>query len=138
MIPVHFVRVADLPRNRNGKLDRSALPEPDLAARDRVVIAPRDDIEAGVLAIWRDLLSIEDISVEDHFFELGGHSLLATQVTSRIRRDLGVSISVAERLRTSDAGAARDGDPRAGLRKADTGSRRSTRGAAHRAGAPEA
>jgi amino acid adenylation domain-containing protein len=92
MVPKHFVHLPALPRNRNGKVDRGALPSVDYSARPRENIAPRDAVEARLASIWKELLTLDLVSIEDDFFALGGHSLLATQVMSRVRREFGVTL----------------------------------------------
>jgi FkbH-like protein len=57
--------------------------------------APRTPTEERVAEIWRDLLGVREIGVDDHFFDLGGHSLLATQVISRVREAFGVEVPLA-------------------------------------------
>ena len=55
-------------------------------------VAPRDEIEEGIAAAWRELLGIEEVSAYDDFFDLGGHSLLATQLLARLRDRFGVEL----------------------------------------------
>jgi amino acid adenylation domain-containing protein len=93
MIPAAFVVLAALPLTANGKLDRRALPAPDATARGPMV-APRTAAEAVIAGIWRDVLGLPAVGVEDNFFDRGGHSLLATRVTSRLRTAFGVEIPV--------------------------------------------
>ncbi|MEP7308955.1 MAG: SDR family oxidoreductase [Acidobacteriota bacterium] len=64
-------------------------PRPALA---RAFVAPSNDVEQAVAAIWCELLGVERVGVEDEFFELGGHSLLATQLLSRLRMRFGVDL----------------------------------------------
>jgi amino acid adenylation domain-containing protein len=87
MIPSAFMLLDKLPLMRNGKLDRQALPMPDTVVWElaRKYVAPRNEVERRLVAIWAEVLNIERIGIEDNFFELGGHSLLATQLVSRIR-----------------------------------------------------
>jgi amino acid adenylation domain-containing protein len=94
MVPAAFVPLPSLPRNANGKLDRRALPAPEgLAARPGAEpVAPRDEVEAEVAAIWRRLLAVDRIGVHDDFFELGGHSLLANRVLAAVRERLGAEV----------------------------------------------
>jgi amino acid adenylation domain-containing protein len=80
-----------LPLLPNGKVDRHALPEP-MRAADRLIVEPRDDIQARLLSAWREILNVKPISVRDDFFELGGNSLSATRIASRIRTDFGVEL----------------------------------------------
>jgi acyl transferase domain-containing protein len=66
-------------------------PRPNLL---NVYAAPRDDTERTMVAIWQDLLGIEQVGIYDDFFELGGHSLLATRLVSRVRDALGRELSL--------------------------------------------
>jgi acyl transferase domain-containing protein len=70
---------------------RSGYARPQLKT---TYVAPRNDLERSVAAIWQDLLGIEQIGAHDNFFELGGHSLLATQCSSRLRQAFKVEISL--------------------------------------------
>ncbi len=58
-------------------------------------IPPRTPIERKLAAIWKELLSLDDIGVHDNFFDLGGHSLLATQLISRVREDFQIEVPLA-------------------------------------------
>ena len=82
MVPSAFVVLDAFPLTPNGKIDRRALPAPDLQGKGEY-IAPRNPIEEKIAQIWAEVLKLERVSIEDNFFELGGHSLLATQVISR-------------------------------------------------------
>jgi amino acid adenylation domain-containing protein len=86
MLPTSFVFLAALPLNANGKLDRQALPLPEVLRPETgtLYLAPRNDLETVLASIWADTLNMEKVGIEDNFFDLGGHSLLATQVISRI------------------------------------------------------
>ena len=85
MIPAHFVALASLPLTENGKIDRKALPVPDLMQGREVYLAPRTPTEAVLADIWAALLGLECVGVNDNFFELGGHSLLVIDVIQRLR-----------------------------------------------------
>ncbi len=95
MIPAAFVRLDNLPRNANGKIDRKALSSPsstDLGLTE-TFIPPEGQVEEKMAAIWRDVLNTETIGRHDNFFELGGHSLLVMQVISRLAGTFGVTLS---------------------------------------------
>lgn len=94
MIPSHFIRLKGFPLTANGKVDREALKAltQTTETKERTLIAPRDDIERMLLNIWRDVLSIESLSVEDNLFELGGDSLSATKLISDAGKLLGANL----------------------------------------------
>ena len=96
MIPAAYVELTSLPLNRNGKVDRAALPAPD-GVRPEVggFVAPRTATEESLTRIWAEVLGLDRVGVTDHFFELGGHSLLATRVMSRVRAAFGVEVPLA-------------------------------------------
>ncbi|WP_393062391.1 amino acid adenylation domain-containing protein [Streptomyces sp. LN549] len=96
MIPTTYVTLDHLPLTPNGKIDTKALPAPDSHRPDldATFVAPRTTAEHVVTTVWSEILGIDTIGIHDNFFELGGHSLLATQVTSRLRRQLGIDVPV--------------------------------------------
>ena len=96
MVPAGFVALPALPRTRNEKIDRQALPAPDQTRTGRVegFVPPRSSLEAALAEIWCSVLGLDRVGVHDKFFDLGGHSLMATRVTSRIRDDLRVEVSL--------------------------------------------
>ncbi|MER6363952.1 amino acid adenylation domain-containing protein [Kitasatospora sp. NPDC001527] len=95
MVPSAVVVLPALPLNANGKVDRRALPAPDLGA-DTAGRAPRDEREQALCALFGELLGIDDITIDDDFFALGGHSLLATRLVGRVRADLGAELAIAD------------------------------------------
>ncbi|WAT31391.1 non-ribosomal peptide synthetase [Pseudomonas sp. GXZC] len=92
MVPGHWVTLDALPLNNNGKLDRRALPAPDLNQARQAYAAPQNTLQMQLAAIWQAVLQVEQVGLHDHFFERGGHSLLATQVVSRVRHDLKLEV----------------------------------------------
>jgi acyl carrier protein len=61
---------------------------------------PRSTTEAALAAIWKEVLGIEDVGIEDDFFALGGHSLLATKIVARVRETLSLEISLRQVFET--------------------------------------
>jgi amino acid adenylation domain-containing protein len=92
MVPTALVILPELPFTANGKVDRRALPAPELGAPSEADVAPRTPQEEALAAIWCEVLGVSRVSVHANFFEVGGHSLLATQLVSRIRTALGVEL----------------------------------------------
>ena len=95
MVPSYFVQLKKIPLTPNGKIDKKALPEPEVAVETQYV-APRNKVEEKLVQIWGEVLSKEKVGVHDNFFELGGHSLKATVVASRIHKELNVELPLKE------------------------------------------
>ncbi len=95
MIPQHILALAALPLLPNGKIDRRALPAPGLDERRAPAqAAPRNALERSIAAAMAQVLGVPQVGIDDDFFALGGHSLLAAQLTSRLNRELGASLSL--------------------------------------------
>jgi amino acid adenylation domain-containing protein/FkbM family methyltransferase len=96
MVPAAIVLLDALPLTANGKVDRQALPEPRPDGPDQAstFIAPRTEAERMLAEIWRQLLGLERVSVDQNFFTAGGHSLLATQLVARIRAAFQVELTL--------------------------------------------
>jgi amino acid adenylation domain-containing protein len=94
MVPQHVVVLEAMPLLPNGKIDRKSLPVPDLGARSEELVPPRNDLERAIAAAMAQVLGMPAIGIHDNFFSLGGHSLLAAQLTSRLNRELGLSLTL--------------------------------------------
>jgi hypothetical protein len=130
MVPAAFVALDALPLTPNGKVDVRALPAP-AAAEGRDTLQPGTELEARIASVWRELLGVERVGVEDNFFDLGGHSLLLIRLQARLAADLGQELAVVELFQFStvraqaarlqgaaDNGAVDAGEQRAGERHA--------------------
>ncbi|MBK8048532.1 MAG: non-ribosomal peptide synthetase [Anaerolineales bacterium] len=91
MIPARFVRMAHLPRNMNGKIDRTALPAPDRVRPELETpyVAPRTDLETNIAELWAEALELDLVGVDDNFFALGGDSLSALRIVLQVETFTG-------------------------------------------------
>ncbi|MFS0698214.1 amino acid adenylation domain-containing protein, partial [Streptomyces nitrosporeus] len=87
MIPTAFLVVGKIPLTVNGKLDQAALPAPDRSALgvETTHVAPRTAAEEEMTAVWREVLGVEQVGIEDNFFDLGGDSLRAVALVGALR-----------------------------------------------------
>jgi acyl carrier protein len=98
MIPDVFVALSELPLTANGKVDRKALPEPEVAnlAGAGGYAAPEGEVEIALAEIWEEVLGTSGIGARHDFFALGGHSLSAIQVLTRVRRRFEVDLPLPD------------------------------------------
>ena len=94
MVPSAFVTLDRFPVTPNGKVDRRALPRPDLQSNPAGFVPPASATEKALADIWGEVLRIKQVGRHDNFFDLGGHSLLGIQVISRIRRLFGIEMAL--------------------------------------------
>jgi acyl-CoA synthetase (AMP-forming)/AMP-acid ligase II/acyl carrier protein len=97
MLPSSFVMLDSFPMTPNGKVDRKALPAPDISSVliGKEFIAPSNPAEEFLASLWMEVLGMQQLlSIHDNFFELGGHSLLAMQVISRCREEFSVELTL--------------------------------------------
>ena len=96
MVPA-IIKLEKLPLTANGKLDRRALPPPELSKKQDTPVeetrdGSRDAVEQVLAEVWTEVLGIQEIGNYDNFFDLGGHSLTAIQVVARVKTRLGLQI----------------------------------------------
>ena len=89
------MQIESIPVTRNGKLDKRALPEIEAKTKNDY-IAPRNETEEIICAIFGEILNVEKVSVKDSFFALGGHSLRATRLVNRIEAETGKRIALKD------------------------------------------
>jgi amino acid adenylation domain-containing protein len=98
MLPSGWVVLEKMPLSPNGKLDRKALTKIQLPRHTvtKRSMLPQAGTEEIIAAIWRQVLQVPEIGVEDNFFDLGGHSLLLTEVKKGLRESFGASIELMD------------------------------------------
>jgi amino acid adenylation domain-containing protein len=96
MVPSALVPLEKLPLTANGKIDRQALAALpiEIAASARGATAPRTPTEETLTAIWRELLAVESVGIDDDVFDLGAHSLMAMKALTRIRDAFDVNLAL--------------------------------------------
>lgn len=101
MVPSTFVEIEKIPLTPNGKLDKAALPMPDKKAGSKEGTAPRNETEKRLAKIWMELLSVNNVSIEDDFFDLGGHSLLGVDLVTKITKIFNKELPLTSILENS-------------------------------------
>ncbi|MBP6918434.1 MAG: amino acid adenylation domain-containing protein [Legionellaceae bacterium] len=95
MIPDLFIFLDSMPLTSNGKIDKQALPLPDVQSfNSNEVVHPRTPEEKILVDIWKKVLKLDNIGVYDNFFDLGGHSLLALKLLLQIKRRFSIDLPV--------------------------------------------
>ncbi|MEM6684912.1 MAG: amino acid adenylation domain-containing protein [Bacteroidota bacterium] len=95
MLPTYYMMLEELPLNTNGKVDRKNLPEIDeTAIIKKEYVAPKTALEKTLVAIWQEVLELDEIGITDNFFELGGHSIKAIKVIHKLSAALEVKINI--------------------------------------------
>ncbi|MCI5116355.1 MAG: amino acid adenylation domain-containing protein [Candidatus Electrothrix sp. LOE1_4_5] len=84
MVPKKIMILEVMPLTSNGKINRKALPEPDVKG-DKEYASPRSEVEQQLYLIWRDVLRHELVSIHDNFFELGGDSIRSLQIVAKAK-----------------------------------------------------
>ncbi|MCE2029778.1 non-ribosomal peptide synthetase [Sessilibacter corallicola] len=93
MVPSVYVELESFPLNSNGKVDRKALPKPNVRQHtNNEIIAPATDLEQTIESVWCEVLGLEKVSTDSNFFSIGGNSLSATRVVARLSEELAREI----------------------------------------------
>jgi amino acid adenylation domain-containing protein len=97
MVPTYFMPLEKIPLTHNGKLDREALPEPELRV-DGEYTPPLDEIEEKLVSIWSGILGIDEavIGTGLNFFDIGGDSLKVVILVANIHKELDIKLSLAQ------------------------------------------
>ncbi|MCF6434835.1 non-ribosomal peptide synthetase [Pseudoalteromonas sp. MMG022] len=95
MVPSAIVHLDNMPLSINGKVDRKALPKPDVMGVQNYV-EPASETEHAVASIFADILNVEQVGRHDDFFALGGHSLNATRFVGMVREVFAIELPLVE------------------------------------------
>lgn len=93
MVPAYIIKLKDMPLNLNGKIDKKALPLPELNKVNEKYLAPKTENEEKISKVWMEILDLNKISITSNFFEIGGNSLKAISVVSRLSKDFNIEIN---------------------------------------------
>jgi amino acid adenylation domain-containing protein/FkbH-like protein len=106
MVPSAFVFLDAIPLTPNGKVDRKALPSPEIQrTSEGEVEETRTPVEQQICNIWSEVLQVKNVGLKENFFDLGGHSLLAFQVISRLRRTFNIEVPLSSLFETPTVSA---------------------------------
>lgn len=94
MIPVSITALDTIPLTNNGKLDKAALPAPQLVVQADY-IAPKAKLEQQLCEIWQSVLGLEQVGIDDNFFSIGGHSINAIRLCAAISQNLDCHVNLA-------------------------------------------
>jgi len=97
MIPRYFIPLEKMPLTPNGKIDRRRLPEPEeVIIPGSEYVAPTNETEKKLAAIWQEVLAVEKVGINDDFIELGGHSLLVISILSKMHQEFNVELQLRD------------------------------------------
>ncbi len=100
MVPVAVAVTTELPQTPSGKIDRASLPDIErgnsTGDSTEPKVEPRTEMERRLAVMWRDILDVEDVGVDDNFFDLGGNSLTAIRFFSSLRSVTGRRLLLPE------------------------------------------
>jgi acyl carrier protein len=98
MVPATFVFLDELPLTANGKVNRKALPEPDLLVikESRAYVEPETEFEKTVAVAWQEVLGVEKVGIHDNIFDLGGSSFHIVQIHNKLSERLSKNVSLVK------------------------------------------
>lgn len=96
MVPSYFIQLDILPITSNGKIDKSQLPEPKYTSISKNISLPRNEIDKALKELYKQLLDIDNLSIDDNFFELGGDSLSAINLCVQIQEKMNVQLFIKD------------------------------------------
>ncbi|MCY9431645.1 condensation domain-containing protein, partial [Bacillus spizizenii] len=93
----HYIQLEQLPLTSNGKINRKALPAPEVSLEQIAeYVPPGNEVESKLAVLWQEMLGIHRVGIKHNFFDLGGNSIRATALAARIHKELDVNLSVKD------------------------------------------
>jgi len=103
MIPSILILIDEIPLTQSGKINRKALQEIGIStSHTKQYVAPRNEIEHQLVAIWQEILELEKVGVQDDFFLIGGDSILAIKVMNMINNSEDLEEAYQLNIRMED------------------------------------
>lgn len=99
MIPSHFLLLEQMPINANGKLDRKALPLPEVKTLNSLILPPENETQNIIHNLWKEILSDGQFGIDDNFFDVGGNSLTIMELGLKLEKAFGRQIRVLDLFR---------------------------------------
>lgn len=98
MVPSILLHLEKFPFNKNGKIDRSLLPEPTLDKPESEITTtpPENKTQQTILDIWKAVLNIRHIGIQDNFFDFGGHSVLLIKVLIELQKSFDNTLTITD------------------------------------------
>ncbi|MGI6085315.1 MAG: amino acid adenylation domain-containing protein [Acetivibrionales bacterium] len=96
MVPSYISQIVEIPLNSNGKVDIKKLPDPIITKQETPYMAPKNNTQREVQSIWKKVLSIKRISINDNLFELGGDSLDVIAISTAIYKKYNITLPVSD------------------------------------------
>ncbi|MGI9292116.1 MAG: amino acid adenylation domain-containing protein [Gammaproteobacteria bacterium] len=97
MVPANFMLLDEMPLTPSGKVNRRALPEPELTrSADEATDTPESESARNIARIWQQLLKVDEVYLDDNFFDIGGHSLLTIKFVNKVLDATGEQLSIAD------------------------------------------
>ncbi len=96
MVPNTFTHIESIPTTPNGKVDKGALPYPNIEGEIKELVTPESPTEIKLVELWQRVLGVIKVGLTSNFFDLGGHSLQAIRLVNEVNKSFGVNISIRE------------------------------------------
>jgi len=97
MLPNFYAFIENFKLSVTGKIDLKALPKIGISHKKEIV-NPSNETENKILNIWKSILKIPHLSINDDFFELGGNSLQAIQLVNQIKNEVRIDFNLSQLL----------------------------------------